>query len=131
MPDYGLDLEFGIFPNPDASRHRELLELAGGTLELRAGEPGGTTLEACLPLDARPPGAAGSPRATTAKTTADTTKAPASAGSPSAVPRSAPGAAPPAQARAAAPRGPTRSPSAAPPARGSARGSPGSPAPSR
>lgn len=28
MPDYGLDLEFGIFPNPDASRHRELLELA-------------------------------------------------------------------------------------------------------
>jgi alkanesulfonate monooxygenase SsuD/methylene tetrahydromethanopterin reductase-like flavin-dependent oxidoreductase (luciferase family) len=28
MPDYGLDLEFGIFPAPDASRHHEVLELA-------------------------------------------------------------------------------------------------------
>ncbi|KGN42287.1 LLM class flavin-dependent oxidoreductase [Knoellia aerolata] len=28
MPDYGLDLEFGIFPTPDASRHHEVLELA-------------------------------------------------------------------------------------------------------
>lgn len=28
MPDYGLDLEFGIFPSPDASRHHEILELA-------------------------------------------------------------------------------------------------------
>ncbi|MFW5470472.1 LLM class flavin-dependent oxidoreductase [Knoellia sp. CPCC 206435] len=28
MPDYGLDLEFGIFPSPDATRHREVLELA-------------------------------------------------------------------------------------------------------
>lgn len=28
MPDYGLELEFGIFPTPDAARHRELLELA-------------------------------------------------------------------------------------------------------
>lgn len=28
MPDYGLDLEFGIFPSPDAARHHEVLELA-------------------------------------------------------------------------------------------------------
>ena len=28
MPDYGLDLEFGIFPTPDAARHHEVLELA-------------------------------------------------------------------------------------------------------
>lgn len=28
MPDYGLDLEFGVFPSPDAARHREVLELA-------------------------------------------------------------------------------------------------------
>lgn len=28
MPDYGLDLEFGVFPTPDAARHREVLELA-------------------------------------------------------------------------------------------------------
>ena len=28
MPDYGLDLEFGIFPTPDASRHHEVVELA-------------------------------------------------------------------------------------------------------
>ncbi|MFC7485759.1 LLM class flavin-dependent oxidoreductase [Knoellia sp. CPCC 206453] len=28
MPDYGLDLEFGIFPSPDATRHHEVLELA-------------------------------------------------------------------------------------------------------
>lgn len=28
MPDYGLDLEFGIFPSPDAARHHEILELA-------------------------------------------------------------------------------------------------------
>lgn len=28
MPDYGLDLEFGVFPSPDAARHHEVLELA-------------------------------------------------------------------------------------------------------
>ena len=28
MPDYGLDLEFGVFPTPDAARHHEVLELA-------------------------------------------------------------------------------------------------------
>ncbi|MFW5473404.1 LLM class flavin-dependent oxidoreductase [Knoellia sp. CPCC 206450] len=28
MPDYGLDLEFGVFPSPDAARHREVLEIA-------------------------------------------------------------------------------------------------------
>ena len=28
MPDYGLALEFGVFPSPDAARHREVLELA-------------------------------------------------------------------------------------------------------
>ncbi|WP_353951654.1 LLM class flavin-dependent oxidoreductase [Knoellia sp. S7-12] len=28
MPDYGLDVEFGIFPSPDAARHHEVLELA-------------------------------------------------------------------------------------------------------
>ncbi|KRE42976.1 LLM class flavin-dependent oxidoreductase [Knoellia sp. Soil729] len=28
MPDYGLDLEFGLFPSPDAARHHEVLELA-------------------------------------------------------------------------------------------------------
>ncbi|WP_404385924.1 LLM class flavin-dependent oxidoreductase [Knoellia locipacati] len=28
MPDYGLDLEFGVFPTPDASRHHDVLELA-------------------------------------------------------------------------------------------------------
>jgi alkanesulfonate monooxygenase SsuD/methylene tetrahydromethanopterin reductase-like flavin-dependent oxidoreductase (luciferase family)/hemerythrin-like domain-containing protein len=28
MPDYGLALEFGLFPNPQAARHHEVLELA-------------------------------------------------------------------------------------------------------
>lgn len=28
MPDYGLELEFGIFPSPDAARHHDVLELA-------------------------------------------------------------------------------------------------------
>ncbi|GAA4114780.1 hypothetical protein GCM10022415_10900 [Knoellia locipacati] len=28
MPDYGLDLEFGVFPSPEAARHHEVLELA-------------------------------------------------------------------------------------------------------
>lgn len=28
MPDYGLDLEFGVFATPDAGRHHEVLELA-------------------------------------------------------------------------------------------------------
>ena len=28
MPDYGLALEFGLFPSPDAARHHEVLELA-------------------------------------------------------------------------------------------------------
>ncbi|MFC7490753.1 MULTISPECIES: LLM class flavin-dependent oxidoreductase [unclassified Knoellia] len=28
MPDYGLDLQFGIFPSPDADRHHDVVELA-------------------------------------------------------------------------------------------------------
>ncbi|KGN31538.1 coenzyme F420-dependent N(5),N(10)-methylenetetrahydromethanopterin reductase [Knoellia sinensis KCTC 19936] len=28
MPDYGHEIEFGIFPTPDAARHREVVELA-------------------------------------------------------------------------------------------------------
>lgn len=28
MPDYGHELEFGIFPSPDSARHRDLIELA-------------------------------------------------------------------------------------------------------